>query len=108
MIRVIESQFADDVALYTGSRDCLESVAKTFVEGTREWGLTVGIEKKKGMAVGEGLGDEDVAPVRVEGGWQIEMVEHFSYLGSVVSRDGDVTEDVKCRIARASRAFGCL
>ena len=36
------------------------------------------------------------------------MVQHFSYLGSVVSRDGDVTEDVKCRIAKASRAFGCL
>ena len=68
MIRVIESQFADDVALYTGSRDCLESVAKTFAEGTREWGLTVSIEKTKGMAVGEGLGDEDVVPLRVEGG----------------------------------------
>ena len=53
MIRVIESQFADDVALYTGSRDCLESVAKMFGEGTREWGLTVSIEKTKGIAVGE-------------------------------------------------------
>ena len=46
--------------------------------------------------------------MRVEGGGQIEMVEQFSYLGSVMSRDGDVTEDVKCRIAKASRAFGCL
>ena len=70
-------------------------MAKIVVEGTREWGLIVSIEKTKGMAVGEGLGDEDVAPVRVEGSRQIEMVEHFSYLSSVVSRDGDVTEDVK-------------
>ena len=69
--------------------------------------------------MGEGLGDKDVASVRVEGGGQIEMVEHVSYLGSVMSRDGDATEDVKCmqfgmklwqscRIAKATRAFGCL
>ena len=64
------------------------------------------------MAVGEGLGDEDVAPVRVEGGGQIEMVnyiEHISYLGCHVKRWGCYChEDVKCRIAKAFRAFGCL
>ena len=48
MVRVTESQFADDVALYTRSRDCLESATKKFVEGTKEWaGLNVYIEKKK-------------------------------------------------------------
>ena len=39
---------------------------------------------------------------------EIEMLDHFAYLGSVMSRDGDVTEDMKCRIAKASKAFGCL
>ena len=61
----------------------------------------------KGMAVGESLNEEDVAPVQVEGG-EIEMVDHFAYLGSVMLRDGDVTNDVKCRIVKASRAFGSL
>ena len=61
-----------------------------------EWGLTVNIKKTKGMAMGETLGDEDVAPVKVEGG-ELEMVKHFTYLGSVLSRDGDDMEDVKCR-----------
>ena len=69
--------------------------------------LTVSIEKTKGMAVGNSLTEEDVAPVQEEGG-EIEMVEQFSYLGSVISKDGDVMEDVKCRIAKASKAFGCL
>ena len=45
--------------------------------------------------------------MQVEGG-EIEMVDHFTYLGSTLSRDGDVMEDVKCRIVKASRAFGCL
>ena len=59
------------------------------------------------MAVGNSLTEEDVAPVKVEGG-EIEMVEQFTYLGSVISKDGDFMEDVKCRIAKASKAFGCL
>ena len=36
------------------------------------------------------------------------MVKDFTYLGSVLSRDGDDMEDVKCRIAKAFKAFGCL
>ena len=36
------------------------------------------------------------------------MVDHFMYLSSMLLRDGDVMEDVKCRIVKASRAFGCL
>ena len=60
VVRVTESEFADDVALYTSSRDCLESVAKKFVERASKWGLSVSIEKTKGMAVRERLSDEDV------------------------------------------------
>ena len=69
-------------------------MVKKFVGGAREWGLTVCIEKTIGMALGEGSGDEDVALVKVEDGGEIEIVYHFAYLGSVMSRDGDVTEDV--------------
>ena len=68
MLRVTEPQFADDVVLYTKSWDCLESVARNFVEGAREWGLTVVIEKTKEMAVGDRLGDE-VWDSSEGGGW---------------------------------------
>ena len=76
------------MAIYTKSRDILESAARKFVKKASEWGLTVNIKKTKGMAMGEKLSDEDVAPVKVEGG-ELEMVKDFTYLGSVVSRDGD-------------------
>ena len=51
--------------------------------------------------------EEDVAPVQVVGG-EMETVDSFPYLGSVLSRNGDVMEDVKCRIAKASRVFCTL
>ena len=102
-----ESQFTDDVAIYTKARGTLESVARKIVKKASEWGLTVNMKKTKGMAIGDTLGDEDVAPVKVEDG-ELEMVKDFTYLGSILSRDGDDMEDVKCRTAKASRAFGCL
>ena len=107
VMRVTEYQFADNVALYTRSRRCLEYVAKKFVEGVGEWRLTVSIEKIKAMTVGEKLDDDDTAPLQVEDG-EIKIVEQLTYLGSVMSKDGDVMEDVKGRVAKAPRVFGCL
>ena len=78
-----------------------------FVKEASAWGLTVSLEKTKGMALGEGLDDRDVAPVQVEEG-MIQMVDSFIYLSSILSKDGDVMDDIKGRIAKTSRAFGCL
>ena len=36
------------------------------------------------------------------------MVNGFTYLGSTITVDGEIREEVKCRIGRAARAFGCL
>ena len=106
-MRVTESQFADDVALYATCRDSFESVAAEFVKVVSEWGLTVSTEKTKGMVVGEGLNESDVRPVQVEGG-SVDVVQDFTYLGANISRDGEITSEVTRRIARAARAFGCL
>ena len=108
VLRVTESQFANDVALYAGSQDRMKSMAVKFVEKASIWGLRVSMEKTKRMALGEGLGDVDVAPVTVEGG-EIHVVDSLTYLSSFMSSDGEVMKDVKaCRIAKASEAFGYL
>ena len=56
-----------------------------------------------GAAVDEG----DDSPVVVKGG-KIEMVRDFTYLGSKLSSDGEITAEVSCKIAKASKTFGCL
>ena len=43
----------------------------------------------------------------VDGG-EIKMVVEYTYLGSKLSCDGEISPEVSCRIARASKAFGCL
>ena len=106
-VRVTESQFADDAALYTTSRDSFESAAAEFVKVASEWGLTVSTGKTKGMVIGNNVDDSDVRPVPVEGG-SFDILDHFTYLGADISRDGEITSEVNCRIAKAARAFGCL
>ena len=53
------------------------------------------------MVEGEGLDEHYTSSVQVEGG-TVEVVNHFIYLGSNISRDG------KSQLKSASRAFGCL
>ena len=45
--------------------------------------------------------------MQLEGG-PIEIVQEFTYLGSSISRDGEVKGEVKFRIGKAAWAFGCL
>ena len=106
-IRVTESQFADDAAVYTTTREDFEHSTAKLVDTAASWGLTVSMEKTKGMAVGHHDNGSDTLPVQLAGG-QIEMVSDFTYLGSNITSDGEVKEDVKIRIGKAARAFGCL
>ena len=43
-------------------------------------------------------------PVAVAQG-NIEYIERFTYLGSVISRDGDVEADINTRLAKAAAVF---
>ena len=81
--------------------------ATELVDTVNDWGLTVSIVKTKGMVVGADVDQSAVAPQRMENG-SIEMVDTFPYLGGSITSDGKVTLEVASRIAKASRAFGCL
>ena len=51
-----------------------------------DFGLQLSVEKTKGMAVGQ---EVDVTPVQVKGG-SLDIVDHFLYLSSNISSDGEI------------------
>ena len=55
VVKVAESQFADDLALYAA-----KLVIARFIRMTSVWRLTVSVSKTKGMASGDGLSAADV------------------------------------------------
>ena len=57
--------------------------------------------------MGSPPGEDDVSPVLVDGD-EIEMVQGFTYPGSKLSCDEEITLEVSCHITRDSKAFGCL
>ena len=52
-VRIIESQFADDTAVYATTRDAFEQIAREFIHTAKGRGVKkVNTSKTKGMAVG--------------------------------------------------------
>jgi hypothetical protein len=96
--------YADDTALVALNYEDLYVMTCTMIEVTREWGLTVSIDKTKMMVFGDG-GDGEVRQPVVVGDRMIEEVSEFKYLGSVFTSVGDDAKD--CRI-RANKAWGCF
>ena len=106
-VRITESQFADDAAVYASTRAVFERTTSEFVKAASEWGLTVNIQKTKGMIIGQQMNASDSMSVELDSG-SIEIVQDFTYLGSNITCDGEVQNEVKIRISKAARAFGCL
>ena len=104
---ITESQFADAAAIYATSHEAFESVTVKIVKSASKWGLTVNIHKTKGMVIGNHHAPTDTSPVQLIDG-QIEIVRNFTYLGGNITDNGEVSDEVKCHISKAARAFGCL
>lgn len=89
VVKATESQFADDTATYATSRETFENSATEMVDAVKDWGMTVSVEKTKGMVVGAGVDVSDTAPLQMENG-SIDMVHTFPYLGSNIA-NGKIT-----------------
>ena len=57
-----------DTATYAASRGDFEHSAREFVSSAKDWGMTVSIDKTKGMVVGKNVEDSDVEPIQTESG----------------------------------------
>ncbi|KAL6481095.1 hypothetical protein MHYP_G00091750 [Metynnis hypsauchen] len=91
--------FADDVALITsGDQKATEALSRLRRAG-EEVGLVVSTEKTKVMPVGQ-------TEINVEDeGHPINKVETFCYLGSNVTVENTIDEEINIRIGRAASAF---
>ncbi len=103
--QVTECQFADDAALLARTQTGAEKAMMEYEEAAQVFGLHISLEKTKLMVVGRAAQDEDRTPIRVGDG-EIEWVDEFTYLGSLITANGRTEADMDRRIACASRAFG--
>ena len=81
--------------------------ARTFDEVATEYGLTLSVPKTKLLVAGLRHTNDDLAPLELNRG-EVEVVDQFKYLRSLVEVCSGVVGEVGCRLAQASKAFVSL
>ena len=97
---LLDLDYADDLSILD------DSVCKMneFLEVLRVQGAKIGlkINVKKTKSLRLGISEDEQVTL---GNEKIDQVGSFSYLGSIISKDGGSSEDVKSRIAKAQGVF---
>jgi len=79
----------------------LQGMIDKLTETGRCYGMEMNVEKTKVMKISKQLFPVKIMIVQK----QLENVESFNYLGSILTNDGRCTCEIKCRIAMAKAAF---
>ena len=97
-------EYADDAALLTNTLKNLTLALNTFRDEAAKLGLKVNWEKTELMFIGEG---QDPAPL-VYDGLEVKFVYKFKYLGSLLTKDGNLKPEIDRRRALAAAAMKSL
>ena len=109
-INVADVEHADDMMGLLLSFEELQIAAQLLADTVRDWGGELNVKKTKWMCIRSALaGLGRVAHVHVNNE-EVEQVDEFRYLGSVVASDADLGQhrDVDARVRGASKVFGQL
>ncbi|KAL9968248.1 hypothetical protein ACROYT_G026600 [Oculina patagonica] len=95
--------YADDLCLLSTHGTHLGEKTARLQNNARRVGLKINTKKTKWMSTG----CKRNCQIKIDG-HEIEKVEQFSYLGSVIDVQGGADADVKTRIGKARQAFIAL
>lgn len=95
--------YADDIVLISGNINDLQRNLDIWNTCLREKGMEINIEKSKILQITkEGTG---VNPNISVNGQQLEYVDKYEYLGTIISMNGKIEQEVRNRISKASRVY---
>ena len=96
-------RFADDTDLIAETEEELQELTTTLERRARAYGMEISAEKSKIMV-------NSIAPgsIILMNGERLEEVKSFKYLGSIISSEGDSTEEIRTRINLATSAIAKL
>ena len=98
--------FADDTALVASTEERLQRLVDEFGVVCERRKLRVNVGKSKVMVCSREGGRAELN-VRLNGE-VLEEVDSFKYLGSVISKNGGVSVDVRQRVSEGASAYGAM
>ena len=99
--------FADDCALNATREQEMQHEMDNFSSACDNFGLTISTKKTEVLHQ-PAPGNSYQEPNITVKGQRLQAVDHFTYLGSTLSRSANIDAEVNNRIAKASSAFGRL
>ena len=94
-------KYADDLVLLAKEENVLQKMIDKLIEIGGCYGMEMNVEKNKIIRISRQLFPEKIMIDQK----QLENVESFKYLGSILTNDGSCTYEIKCRTAMAKAAF---
>ncbi|XP_060132614.1 kinesin-associated protein 3 isoform X2 [Zootoca vivipara] len=91
-------RYADDTTLMAESEEELKNLLMRVKEESAKYGLKLNIKKTKIMATGP------ITSWQIEGE-EIEAVRDFTFLGSLITADGDSSHEIKRRLLLGRKAM---
>ncbi len=102
-VLIREMLFTDDAALTAHTEDALQRLISSFARACDEFGLTISLKKSNVMGQ-----DVSSIPCISIGHHTLETVGDFIYLGSTISSNLSLDNELNTRIGKASRAMARL
>ena len=99
--------FADDCALNASTETDMQCSVDKFAKACTDFGLTISTKKTEVLHQ-PAPGRDYVPPNITVNGESLKNVDRFTYLGSTLSQNTTIDDEVNTRIARASVAYGRL
>lgn len=104
---ITDADFADDLAILADSMEQLLEALRILREEAAKVGLQINWTKTKIMAIDPSSPAANPS-VSLDSTTSIEVVQRFTYLGSIISSDGSLLSELQARISKASSAMGRL
>ena len=104
---ITELLFADDCALLVHTEETLQHIVNRFSDAATNFGLTISLKKTEVLYQPPPRVAYSPPHISIDG-TNLNAVEHFTYLGSIISSDATVSKDLDNRLSKASSSFGIL
>ena len=105
-ILIRELLFADDSALVAHSAVDRQKIVDAFSDASKKFGLKINIKKTETLYQPNSTRTRE-EDIRVDGN-KLNSVLEFIYLGSTLSSNGRIDDEIQWRMANASESFGQL
>ena len=104
---ITDVDFADDLAILADSMEQLLESLRILQEEAAKVGLHINWNKTKIMAIGPPSPAAN-SSVSLDSTTSIEVVQDFTYLGSIISSNGSLLPELQARLSKASSVMGRL